>query len=78
MRLVLVKWLDAISHESGWKAVDKVRTQKPPLVRSVGYLVADTKEHVTIVSSIVEGDCDGDVTIPRGMIKSIEDLAVRK
>jgi len=77
-RIVLVKWWDAQSEHSGWKPIDKVRGNKPPLMQSVGWIVADQKGHVTLVASQGGGDCDGDVTIPRGMIKEIVDLCPKR
>ena len=78
MKLVRVLWVDAVSDESGWKHIDTVRGQRPPLVKSVGWLIAKTKSHVTPAASIVGNDCDGDVTIPVGMIRSIVELTVKK
>lgn len=78
MKLVLIQWHDAVSDESGWKSTDAVRKQKPPLVKSVGWMIARSDSHVTLAASIVEDHCDGDVTIPTGMIVSITDLVERK
>lgn len=74
MKLVLVKWWDAQSEHSGWKPVDKVRKNRPPLMRSVGWLLTDQKSHIVLIASVGGGDCDGDVTIPRGMIKEMVEL----
>lgn len=78
MKLVRIIWVDAVSDESGWKHLDKVRGQKPPLVKSVGWIVARNKAHITLAASIIEDHCDGDVTIPIGMVKSIVELTVKK
>lgn len=79
MKMVLVEWLDACSDDAGWKSLKKVRKQTPMVVRSLGYLVTDHADYVTVVGSHVEFDdtTDGDVTIPRGMIKSIVELQVK-
>lgn len=75
MRLVIIHWRDAISQAVGWKALDKVRDLKPAKCKSVGWLVHEAPDFVTLVSSQVEdGDCDGDVLILRGMIDHIEEL----
>lgn len=78
MKLVMLTWVDAVSDESGWKSIEKVQNQRPPVVRSVGWVVKRTKTHVTLAASIIEDHCDGDVTIPIGMVKKEELLAVKK
>lgn len=76
-KLVYVEWLDAYTQAAGWKNIKKLRKQKPVLVRSVGYLVKDDPDFIIVAGTYVEedGDCDGDVTIPRGMIKMVKDIA---
>jgi len=78
VKLVRVIWVDAVSDESGWKHLDTVRGQKPPVVKSVGWVVARNKGHITLAASIIGDHCDGDVTIPIGMVQSITDLVVKK
>lgn len=78
MRLVLVVWLDAVSEDaSGWKSLDLIRKQRPPRIESVGWVLCENDEFITLVSSKDNEDCDGDVTIPSGMIISIHELMVR-
>ncbi len=75
-RLLLITWYDATSGHAGWKSIEKVAKQQPPVVRSVGWELRRTKRHVTLVASIVEDECDGDVSIPLGMIISEKELKV--
>lgn len=69
--LVLVEWLDAYTQDSGWKSIKSLRKAAPVLVRTVGFLVKDAPDHVTVAASHVPVDehCDGDCVIPKGMIK---------
>ena len=78
MKLVLIEWDDAVSDQSGWKDLEKVRKQRPERCKSVGFLVAHTKTHMTLAASIVNGHCDGDVTIPTGMVRKVTELCPRK
>jgi hypothetical protein len=78
MKLVVIRWWDAMSDDSGWKSLKKIRRMKPPLVVSVGFVAHKTRDYVTLVASHVGKDCDGDVVIPRGMIKSIRKLKESK
>lgn len=68
-RLLKVTWLDACSLPAGWKSVKKAKKSKPAEIVSVGYLVKERKRSITLVSSLTDdGDCDGDVVIPRDWI----------
>lgn len=75
-RIVLVEWIDAMTGDAGWKTLKEVKKQAPVIVHSIGYLVKDDPDFVTVVGSFIPdfGDSDGNVTVPRGMIKSITDL----
>ena len=78
LKLVLVKWRDAKSEPSGWKSIEEVRKNKTALVSSVGWIIKETKKELILVSSIVEDHCDGDTTIPRDWVQSIETLVLKK
>jgi hypothetical protein len=76
LKLVLVEWLDAYTQDSGWKSKKLLLKAAPVLVRTVGWLVNDQPEFVTVSGSHVPVDdhFDGDCTIPRGMIKTLTEL----
>lgn len=75
MRIVKVTWLDAISGKHGWKDKEDVLKQKPAKCVSYGQLVVDEPDYITLIAHETDdGDCDGDVTLPRGMIVEIETL----
>lgn len=78
-RMVMVEWLDAASSESGWKTLKSIRKEKPAHVVTIGWLVADEPDFITLVSSHIQGwdHVDGDVVIVRGMVKSIVDLEAK-
>lgn len=74
-RLLKVTWLDAKSLPAGWKSVKKAKKSKPAEIISVGYLVKKRKRSITLVASLTDdGDCDGDVVIPRDWITKTEKL----
>ena len=77
MKLLLVTWLDACSDDSGWKPLSRITAQKPMRVKSVGWLVKRSRTHLTLVGSVVADHCDGDVTIPLGMVVSEKELTVK-
>lgn len=74
MRLVLIEWLDAVTDDAGWKKISDVARIRPPVCRSVGWILKETKSHITIAATIHGDDCDGDVTIPRGMVRKVTEL----
>lgn len=75
MKLLLITWHDAVSGHVGWKKLDDVKKQQPATVRSVGWEVRRTKRALTLTASLVDDECDGDVTIPLGMILREQELA---
>lgn len=78
MKLVLVKWIDAITGNHGWRPIEEVQKGRPCQCETVGWILKQTKAYVTLVSSLGEGDCDGDITIPMGMVKEIIPLVKKK
>lgn len=52
MRLVLIEWIDSHSG-SRWQDLDNIKAANGPLhCRSVGWVVAENKKYITLVSSI--------------------------
>lgn len=78
MKLVLVKWVDAVTYDHGWRAMTEVRQNVPSKCQTVGWILRQTKSHITLVNSTGEADCDGDMTIPMGMVKEIIPLVPKK
>lgn len=74
MKLLLVTWHDAVSDHVGWKKISHLKKQQPATVRTVGWEVRRTKRALTVAASLVDDECDGDVTIPIGMILSEKEL----
>jgi len=72
--LLLVQWHDAASFHVGWEKLDTIAKQTPVVVRSVGWLLKRTKQHITLVASIVEDEGGSDVTIPTGWIISEKEI----
>ncbi len=66
---VEVYWRDIVS-DSRWASLDDVRTREPVACTTLGYLIRDTADTVTL-SHTLSGD-DGDyTTIPRGCITRV-------
>jgi hypothetical protein len=75
-KMVLVNWLDAYTHDSGWKSGKTLRKAAPVMVHTMGFVVKDDPDFITVAASHVPCDdhWDGDTVIPRGMIKSLVEL----
>ena len=76
-------WHDAFTHcESPWITQEELRkeTQGHQVCRTLGWVVREDDEYVTISISIGDGseddigDCGPAVSIPRGMIVEIKEL----
>lgn len=74
MRLAIVEWLDAVA-DCGWTESREV--PKPARIWSAGWVVANTREHITLATSADEGSeiVNATMTIPRGMVVSVTYLS---
>ena len=60
-QLYEVRWLDAYEMESGWLDLEDALKIKPPEVRSVGYVLKETKEYIILAADIGSDKIDQDV-----------------
>ena len=68
--LVEVTWDDASGIRHGWSG--KAETLEPYIALSVGFLIAETPEHIRIAQDTDgEGSHNGRSQIPRGMVKKL-------
>jgi len=76
MRKVLVKWVDAVSHDNTVH-IDEIKDLLPMPVRTLGYLIREENEFVIVARDLfgVEDDHpSGLITIPRGCLVDMKDL----
>ena len=77
MNLVLVEWADA-AFMQGWGSKEHAQHHRESNIASVGILVHEDCDRVTIVQSLSDRDDFGDgITIPRVCIKRIRTLRVK-
>lgn len=76
--LVLIVWKDAVEREPGWRSTAET-TSEVHLCHTVGFLVNEDADAVTIASTISEADGGeeniGRFSIPRGMIVDMAPFA---
>jgi hypothetical protein len=68
-RILIVTWNDSCSLRNGWKDTAEVAAMSPCSIESIGFVVSDTKSHVTLASSLDDqGHAEGEMCIPKGCI----------
>ena len=78
MKIVLVNWLDSNSN-SAWHNITEAKHLRPSPCVTIGYVLEDTEEYITIASSFAtENDSVSDVIcIPKFAVQSIETIRRR-
>ncbi len=76
MKLVLIEWVDAHSHDRWVEIEVSVESCETALIRSVGWLLKKTKNCVTIAPHIskvgsIDSHVSGDMTIPAKAIRKM-------
>ena len=70
MKLVYVEWLDAVSiGTGGWVKLRDVEKLTPDLVRSVGWVVEETRDYLTMISHNGDNEVAGEFCIPKACIR---------
>ena len=73
MKMVRVDWLDAMSDDNTWQELDELSKQTLKPVTCVGWILAENKDNIILVSSFDE-DAQmggGGCTIPKSCVKKI-------
>lgn len=70
MKLVLVEWVDAC----GPKDLATDELMPPPVAQTVGFMVYQNDDYVTLCPEVFDDLFRACTTIPRGCIKRITDL----
>jgi hypothetical protein len=76
LKMVRVDWLDAMSDDNTWQELDDLSKQTLKPVTCVGWILAETKENIILVSSFDE-DAQmggGGCTIPKTCVERIVQL----
>ena len=75
MKMVMVEWDDSYT-EYGWNQKEYYKEIRPTYPVSIGVLVVDNKECITLIQTLSNSQYTGSITIPRGCIKRIRYLKV--
>jgi len=76
LKIVKVKWIDAMSDDNTWQELDELAKQKLRPVTCVGWILKETYSSVILISSFdTESQCGGGgCVIPKSCIKEIVQL----
>jgi len=68
MKLVIIEWNDASSFDAWADMEAAIRKNVPTLCRTVGWVVAESKEAITVVATTADDKVTGDMTIIKSSI----------
>lgn len=71
MKIVRIAWSDSKGITPEWEIKEDMGQLRPACVDSVGFLLEDRDDYVTIAQSDTDDQVLGRLTIPRGCIKEI-------
>ena len=75
-KLVCISWYDHSAYDGGsWHDRKKIENLTPVFIKTVGWIVKETKKYYVVVSSWSDLDhMQGDFCILKGTVKSIKEL----
>jgi hypothetical protein len=78
LKAASIEWLDSSSLDgSSWKDIDEVRKLELSTAYACGFVIAETKEHITIASHMHQHEVAGEIAIPKIAIKKIKRFTVK-
>lgn len=89
MKLEYIEWSDSVGCGADWTTLEDLKEMQESVCRSVGWVVADTANHIVIVPHIHDGQSYGEalyspkqgcgeMTIPKKSIQRREKLSEYK
>ena len=77
-RITMIEWVDSVSFHGGtWRDADDVKSLKPDLIVSVGFIQKETPSHVTIAAHVGGGEVSGELCIPRVSITKVRHFSIK-
>ena len=73
-QIVLIEWLDSKGAQR-WEYLDEIEPMPPCNCCSVGFLIDENEDYVTLALGLNDTQVLGRTTIPAGCIKSAKRLA---
>ncbi len=66
-KILKIQWIDS-KYGGGWEFLDEI-TCKSAEVETIGYILEENSESITLAHSISDKQCCGKITIPKVCIK---------
>ena len=73
-KLVIIKWIDSKGLTSEWEFWDEIKSLKPSVCISVGFLIDNKKKYKTLATTISKDQVFGRITIPTCSIVKFKEL----
>jgi hypothetical protein len=75
LKKVIIEWIDTTSIYQ-WQSLKEAQTTDLDICESIGYMIRDEKDFVSIVQTKTSSgeDVDGLLIIPRSAIKKVTDI----
>lgn len=70
-KLVKVTWVDSCGTR-GWTDKQVAKAYSPDTVKSIGWVMGETRGHLTIAAHIASNQVDGLMSIPKSAIRSLK------
>lgn len=64
-----VQWIDSASYATPWSSPQDIAELEPIVIHTVGFVVNETDEFITLVNSLADDAAGGDVTIPKVAVR---------
>ena len=79
LRLALIRWNDAYGSGEDAVTLESVRlTHQPTVVTTIGWILLEDKEGISIVNEVYGDTFRGRTFIPAAMVLSVEDYSLSK
>lgn len=78
MKIVLIEWRDASSHSVRWTDKKDFEDAYADHCVSIGVLLRETDEEITVCLSLSESCYSQAITIPKGCMKRIRVLRIKR
>lgn len=69
--LLLVKWIDPVGNDYGWRGLDEAKDMEASEVSSIGWALGSFKNKIIMAPHQSSPHCWGDVCIPECVIKEV-------
>lgn len=78
LRAAFIEWVDSTSLGGGiWKDKEEVERLEVGNAHACGFIIAETKEHITIASHMHDDEVAGELAIPKSAVRKIKRFSLK-